>query len=181
MHLNDVFPPTNTLSIRYRYPSCVFCISIVSANDCEIVSTCTYKRFGGAWIRTGGAPPPRRSSGCMQVETPPPRRSSGCMQVETPPPRRSSGCRWGGARRRRRGGLVVACRWDAAAAAHMSMGGIAKAVYWKCTLSRPHSFFISLHPIILFLSFSHSYNYFDNIIHTLNDLQVSRCLLTRLY
>src|SRR6218665_2158506 len=87
-------------------------------------------------------------------------------------------CRY---RRRPRGGLVVACRWDAAAAAHMSMGGIAKAVYWKCTLSRPHSFFISLHPIILFLSFSHSYNYFDNIIHTLNELQVSRCLLTRLY
>src|SRR6218665_251133 len=83
--------------------------------------------------------------------------------------------------RRRRGSLVVACWWGAAAAAHMSMGGIAKAVYWKCTLSRPHSFFISLHPIILFLSFSHSYNYFDNIIHTLNDLQVSRCLLTRLY
>src|SRR6218665_1662040 len=153
MHLNDVFPPTNTLSIRYRSPSCVFCISIVSANDREIVSTCTYKRFGGAWIRTGGAPPPRRSSGCMQV-----------------------GCR------RRRGELVVACRWDAAAAAaHMSMGGIAKAVYWKCTLSRPHSFFISLHPIILFLSFSHSYNYFDNIIHTFNELQVSRCLLTRVY
>src|SRR6218665_1616521 len=137
MHLNDVFPPTNTLSIRYRSPSCVFCISIVSANECEIVSTCTYKRFGGAWIRTGGAPLPRRSSGCMQV-----------------------GCR------RRRGGLVVACRWDAAAAVHMSMGGIAKAVYWKCTLSRPHSFFISLHPIILFLSVSPSHSYFDNLIPT---------------
>src|SRR6218665_979988 len=103
MHLNDVFPPTNTLSIRYRYPSCVFCISIVIANDCEIVNTCTYKRFGGARLHAGG----RRR------------------------------------RRRRRGGLVVACRWGAAA--RMSMGGIAKAVYWKHTLSRPHS---SLSPCI---------------------------------
>ena len=116
MHLNDVFPPTNTLSIRYRYPSCVSCISIVIANDCEIVSTCTYKRFGGARLHGCGVPsPPRRSSGCTQV----------------------------GRRRRGRCGLVVACRWGAAA--HMSMGGIAKAVYWKHTLSRPHS---SLSPCI---------------------------------
>src|SRR6218665_3485110 len=77
-----------------------------------------------------------------------------------------------GRRRRRRGGLVVACM--SGAAAHMSMGGIANAVYWKRTLSRSHPFFISLHPIILFLSFSHSYNYFDNIIPTLNELQVNR-------
>src|SRR6218665_1300926 len=120
MHLNDVFPPTNTLSIRYRYPSCVFCISIVIANDCEIVSTCTYKRFGGARLHACGVPPPRRFSGCMQV----------------------------GRRRTHVDG------WHS-----------------KCcvleTYSFPPSFlFISLHPIILFLSFSPSHSYFDNLIPT---------------
>src|SRR6218665_3634070 len=46
--------------------------------------------------------------------------------------------RWG---RRRRGALVVDCRWSATGRC-----GIANAVYWKRTLSSPHSSFLSLHP-----------------------------------
>src|SRR6218665_2512768 len=49
--------------------------------------------------------------------------------VAPPPPRRTSVRKQVG--RRRRGALVV---------------GIANALYWKRTLSSPHSFFLSLHP-----------------------------------
>src|SRR6218665_1299838 len=74
-------------------------------------------------------------------------------------------CRWGVAPRRtsfgkqvgrrRRDALVVASRWGGAAPEPSWLpaggvpqvdGGIANAVYWKRTLSSPHSSFLSLHP-----------------------------------
>src|SRR6218665_3366179 len=93
--------------------------------------------------QAGGAPPPRRTSVRKQVGTPPPRRTSGCKQVG----------------RRGRGALVVACRWSATG----------RWWYSKCcvleTYSFQPSFLLSLPAsLFLFLSFSLSYIYFDNLM-----------------
>src|SRR6218665_3831898 len=78
--------------------------------------------------------------------------------------------RWG---RRRRGALVVACRWGAAVAAPqwVPAGGVPQVDGWysKCcvleTYSFQPSFLVSLPAsLFLFLSFSPSYIYFDNLM-----------------
>src|SRR6218665_3552497 len=92
-------------------------------------------------------------------QPPPPWRTSGCMQVGF---------------RRRRGALVVACRWGVVAAASnkwLHAGGVPQVDGWysKCcvleTYSFPPSFLLSLPAsLFIFLSFSPSHIYFDNLI-----------------